>query len=66
MVTTPIDPIRIPTITLSQSELTEVQEEIEAGILPPDYLDRHYEAVARNVFGFDAKKIVRGNTLSRA
>ena len=52
---TVIDPIRMPTITLSQSELDEIEAQMAAGALPPDWLDRHYAAVQANVFGHDHK-----------
>lgn len=51
MVTTTIDPIRVPTLNLSPAEIEEIQELMEAGQLPGDFLDRHYEAVRTNVFG---------------
>jgi hypothetical protein len=53
---TPIDPIRIPTITLSNEEIDEIKEGIKAGQLPADFLERHYDAVDANVFGIDAPK----------
>ena len=31
--------------------------EIASGKLPPDAIERHYEAEAKNVFGHDAKKV---------
>jgi len=42
-------------------EETEARKLIELGKLPPDYIKQHYEAEARNVFGFDAKKDKHGN-----
>jgi hypothetical protein len=56
MVQAVIDPIRVPTITLSEEELTELHEQIAAGQLPPDFLIRHENAKALNVFGHDAIK----------
>jgi hypothetical protein len=56
MVTTPIDPIRIPTINQSPAEIAEIEAEIAAGQLPKDYLKRHIDLVDANVFGADAPK----------
>jgi|SRR5271155_2681645 len=65
MVTTPIDPIRVPVITLSQSEIDEIQDEIAAGRLPADFLERCDAARERNVFGFDHKKDRQGNPIEQ-
>ncbi len=62
---TPIDPIRVPTITLSQAEIEEIEAEMAAGQLPPDFLDRHYAAVDANVFGHDHKKDKHGNPIEQ-
>lgn len=61
MVDTPIDPIRVPSINLSMEELDAMQAGIENGSLPKDFMDRHFDAVDRNVFGHDAKKDRKGN-----
>jgi hypothetical protein len=61
MVTSPIDPRRVPTINLSEDELAEMQAEIDAGILPPDFIERHLDAVDANVFGVDAPKDKNGH-----
>jgi hypothetical protein len=61
MVTTPIDPRSVPTINLSETELAEMQAEIDAGLLPPDFIERHLDAVDANVFGIDAPKDKNGN-----
>ena len=55
MVETVIDAMRVPSITLSQAELDEIEGLISAGQLAPDFMERHLEAVARNVFGVDHK-----------
>jgi hypothetical protein len=60
MVTTPIDPRRVPTINLSETELAEMQAEIDAGLLPPDFIERHLDAVDANVFGIDAPRDKNG------
>jgi hypothetical protein len=56
MVTTPIDPLNIPVLSMSGEQLDEVRAAIASGQLPGDYLDRYREAVAKNVFGHDHKK----------
>lgn len=48
-------------VTLTQKELAEMEENIEAGLLPKNALKQHYENEALNVFGFDAKKDRKGN-----
>jgi len=56
MVEIPIDPIRMPTITLSQAEMDDIETMMAAGQLPQDFLERHYAAVESNVFGHDHRK----------
>jgi hypothetical protein len=53
---TPIDPLRVPTINLNTEEIAEIIAKMKTGELPPDYLDRYYDALDANVFGVDAKK----------
>jgi hypothetical protein len=65
MVTTPRDPIRVPTITLSQAELEEIEAEIAAERLPADFLERHYEAVQNNVFGHDHRTDANGRPIEQ-
>jgi hypothetical protein len=65
MVETPIDPIRMPTITLSEEELDEIEAKMATGELPPDYLERHYQAVANNVFGVDHKRDRKGSPIEQ-
>jgi len=60
MVTTPIDPIRVPTINQSPAEIAEIEEAIAAGQLSRDFLKRHIDAVDANVFGADAPKDRQG------
>lgn len=65
MVSTTVDPIRMPTVTLSQSEMEEIEGLIEAGQLPKDFLDRYFDAVENNVFGVDHKKDRHGNPVEQ-
>ena len=44
-------------VTKTQEEISEMHELIARGELPPDAIEKHYEAEAKNVFGHDAKKI---------
>jgi hypothetical protein len=60
MVQAVVDPIRVPTINLSEAELAEMEALIEQGLLPKDFIDRHFDAVDNNVFGFDHKKDRKG------
>ena len=60
MVETRPDPIRPPTINQSMEELEQMQALIDAGQLPPDFIERHFDAVDANVFGVDAPKDRRG------
>lgn len=65
MVDTVIDPVRIPTINLSQAEIEEIEARIEIGELPRDYLDKHYKAVEDNVFGHDHRKDRKGEPIEQ-
>ena|ERR1700761_4545771 len=65
MVTTPIDPMRVPSINLNEGELAEMEALIEQGTLPKDFLDRHFDAVDANVFGVDAPKDRKGFRLEQ-
>lgn len=65
MVTTPVDPIRVPTLNLSEEELSDIEMLIETGALPKDFLDRHFEAVEKNVFGHDVKHDKRGDPIEQ-
>jgi len=65
MVETVLDPIRMPTVTLSQKEMDDIEALMAQGQLPPDYLDRYHEAVAKNVFGFDHKVDADGNPIEQ-
>lgn len=60
MVTTPIDPIRVPTISQSPAEIAEMQAMIDKGDLPRDFIKRHVDAVDANVYGVDAPKDRKG------
>jgi hypothetical protein len=60
-----VDPFRVPVINLTGDELEQIRADIAAGALPPDYLERHREAVARNVFGQDAQKDKNGNYIEQ-
>ena len=44
-------------VTKTEEEIAEMRVLIERGELPPDAIEKHFEAEARNVFGADAKKI---------
>lgn len=50
------DPVRVPSHSLTPGEIDELYDLIDKGELPKDYVDRHFEAVQKNVFGFDAKQ----------
>ena len=65
MVDSVIDPIRVPTINLSQAEMDEIEQLMNAGQLAPDFLERYHEAVEKNVFGFDHKKDEQGNPIEQ-
>lgn len=65
MVEIRVDPIRPPTLTLSPKELDEIEEMMKAGSLPPDFLERHFDAVDANVFGADAPKDKDGHRLEQ-
>ena len=58
-------PIIIPTVTLTQLEIEETQQQIAEGKLPPDWLDRYNKGVVDNVFGFDHKKDRQGNPIEQ-
>jgi hypothetical protein len=62
MVDSIIDPMRI---SLSQTEIDEIEQLIAAGNLPPDFLDRHKEAVRRNVFGHDHRVDKNGRPIEQ-
>jgi hypothetical protein len=65
MVETVIDPIRMPTVTLLQTEMDEIEDLMAQGQLPPDWLERYHVAVAANVFGADHKKDKHGNPIEQ-
>jgi hypothetical protein len=52
-------------LNLTQEEIDDIHEQIHAGLLPPDYLERCAEARARNTFGADAKKDRAGNFIEQ-
>lgn len=52
-------------VTKTPDEIAEMQEMIRQGKLPADAIEKHYEAEARNVFGFDAKKDRKGNLIEQ-
>lgn len=51
MVDTPFDPIRVPSVTLSESELQEISDQIDNDLLPKDYLRKYRENLVNVVFG---------------
>jgi hypothetical protein len=65
MVESVVDPVKVPTITLSQAELDDIRDLMAAGQLPEDYLQRHHEAVRANVFGHDYKTDAQGEPLEQ-
>lgn len=65
MVDKVFDPVRPVPITMTATEREEIRLQIEAGNLPPNYLDRCDEARDLNVFGFDAKKDRQGNYIEQ-
>jgi hypothetical protein len=65
MVTQTIDPARIPVLNLTADEWADIEEQISAGLLPPDFGSRHELAKALNVFGADAKKDRNGNYIEQ-
>ena len=65
MVDSVIDPIRIPAITLSQTEIYEIEQLIALEKLPRDFLDRHLEEVRKNVFGHDHKVDKNGHPIEQ-
>jgi|SRR5665213_3229576 len=44
-------------VTKTEEEISEMRVLIERGELPPDAIEKYYEAEAKNVFGHDAKKV---------
>lgn len=44
-------------VTLNETEIQEMRDEIAAGKLPADAIKKHLEDEAKNVFGIDAKKV---------
>ena len=56
MVTQTIDPVRVPVLNLTGEELQEIRDQISAGMLPPNWLQLHADAVDANVFGIDTPK----------
>jgi hypothetical protein len=54
------DPIKPPTITLSDEEMGKMLADIDAGVLPKDYLKKYLDAVDANVFGSEAPKDKQG------
>lgn len=44
-------------VHLTEEDLAEMREAIRKGQLPPDAIEKHFEAEALNVFGHDAKKV---------
>lgn len=61
MVDKTFDPVRIPAVMYSPAELKEIDDEITAGRLPEDYLDKYFDGLDANVFGADAPKDRKGN-----
>lgn len=62
---TPIEPTRVPSINLSGEEIEDIKAQMADGRLPMDFLKRHYEAVEKNVFGFDHRKDRHGRPIEQ-
>jgi hypothetical protein len=45
-----------PAVSLTNEELQQIAYQIEAGDLPPNYLDLHFDNVDASVFGVDAPR----------
>jgi len=45
-----------PAVSLTSEELQALADQIDAGTLPSDYLERHFDGVDAAVFGVDAPK----------
>ena len=52
---------KIMPVMLTIGELAELEDHIEKGELPKDYIDQYFDAVDANVFGEDAPKDRKGN-----
>lgn len=65
MVETRVDVARVPTLSLNMEELDGLQSMIDKGELPPDFIERHFDAVDANVFGVDAPKDKNGQRLEQ-
>lgn len=52
-------------VTLNTEEIDDMKEKMEKGALPKDALKKHFEAEAKNVFGFDAKKDRHGEYIEQ-
>lgn len=57
--------IRTTPVHLTEGEIAEMQALIDQGELPKSALKDHFEAEARNVYGFDAKKDRHGNYIQQ-
>lgn len=52
-------------VSLTPKELSDIEEAMKAGKLPPDTLKQHFEDEAKNVFGVDAKRDRKGNYIEQ-
>jgi hypothetical protein len=52
-------------IHLSEGEIANMQALIDQGELSKDAIKKHFEAEARNVYGFDAKRDRHGNWIEQ-
>lgn len=65
MVDQVIDVLRVPVVNLSEAELAEMEAQIEAGLLPKDFIEKHFEAVDNNVYGIGHKKDRKGRPIEQ-
>lgn len=52
-------------VHLTEGEINELQALIDQGELPKTAIKDHFEAEARNVYGFDAKRDRKGNWIEQ-
>jgi hypothetical protein len=60
-----LDPYKPPSIMLSDDEMDDLRDEIAAGRLPADYMERYAEAVRKNVFGHDSRLDSKGRLVEQ-
>jgi hypothetical protein len=60
-----MEPYTPVAIHLTEEELAEMQDQIDRGELPPDAIEQHFQAEARNVYGHDAKQRADGSYIEQ-